>query len=309
MQGVISPPPPACFPPDPYAQPELGLAPEECWFYHTIDIPEYGTMVGQWDLRPGVDDYLGRIDLAGKRVLEFGTASGFLCFNMEQRGADVVALDLAPDAPWDVVPLSRYPDLDHFLQHKRDISARMRNGYWLCHEAFESQARVVYGSVYQVPAAIGPVEVCTFGSILLHLRDPFLALANGLRLTRETVVVTEVLDDIGGQAPTDAPVKPTFRQRARRKLGLLAGGALVQPVQPLPLQRLMVDPCDLNNLETWWTFSPAILEQYLAILGFEDTRIATHQQLFQGQQRKLFTIVGRRTQPMPKRLDGPYPWF
>ena len=53
-----------------------------------------GKIIGLWDLRQTVDDYLGRIDFAGKRVLEIGPASGFLTIEMERRGADVVAVEL-----------------------------------------------------------------------------------------------------------------------------------------------------------------------------------------------------------------------
>src|SRR5207245_5263747 len=69
---------------------------------------------------------------------------------------------------------------------------RLRNSYWFGHEALGSSARVVHGRIYEVPAAIGPVDVAFFGSILLHLRDPLLALANGARFARETVVVTDL---------------------------------------------------------------------------------------------------------------------
>jgi hypothetical protein len=37
-----------------YAQPRSVTDPESCIFYHTIDIPGYGTMKGEWDLRRGV---------------------------------------------------------------------------------------------------------------------------------------------------------------------------------------------------------------------------------------------------------------
>ena len=47
---------------------------------------------------------MGKVDLRGKRVLEMETASGFLCFYMESKGAEVVAYDLSPDHLWDIVP-------------------------------------------------------------------------------------------------------------------------------------------------------------------------------------------------------------
>ena len=45
------------------------------------------------------------------------------------------------------------------------------------------------------PELVGPVHVATFCNVLLHLRDPFLALQQILRLTTETVIMTETIAD------------------------------------------------------------------------------------------------------------------
>jgi hypothetical protein len=66
----------------------------------------------------------------------------------------------------------------------------LNNAWWLAHEVFKSNARVVYGTVYDLPPGIGSVDIATFGSILLHLRDPFLALQNAASLARESIIVT-----------------------------------------------------------------------------------------------------------------------
>src|SRR5438046_10691371 len=87
-----------------YAEPRTVTDLEDCYFYHSMEIPGYGLVEGPWDLRGGVDDYLGGVDLRDKRVLEIGTASGFLCFTMEGRGAEGVASDLSDDHSWDVGP-------------------------------------------------------------------------------------------------------------------------------------------------------------------------------------------------------------
>ena len=51
--------------------------PADCSFYHTMEVPGHGLVTGPWDLRGGVDDYLGKVAFAGQRVLEIGPASGF----------------------------------------------------------------------------------------------------------------------------------------------------------------------------------------------------------------------------------------
>jgi hypothetical protein len=38
---------------------------DECYFYHTTDLPGHGVRRGDWDLRDGVRDYLGNVSFAG----------------------------------------------------------------------------------------------------------------------------------------------------------------------------------------------------------------------------------------------------
>ena len=59
---------------------------DDCFFYHTLDLPGIGLVEGQWDLRGRFDDYIGDVDLRDKTVLDVGTANGFLTFEAEKRG-------------------------------------------------------------------------------------------------------------------------------------------------------------------------------------------------------------------------------
>ena len=56
-----------------YTEPRTVTKLADCLFYHSMDIPGYGSVDGAWDLRGTVDEYLGGIDLEGKEVLEIGT--------------------------------------------------------------------------------------------------------------------------------------------------------------------------------------------------------------------------------------------
>lgn len=69
------------------------------------------------------------------------------------------------------------------------------NAYRLGHSLLNSRARLVHGTVYAIPETVGLVDITTFGSILLHVRDPFLALQQAAQITKETIVITEVLDN------------------------------------------------------------------------------------------------------------------
>jgi len=257
-----------------YAEPLLIADVRDCGFYHTMEIPGHGLVEGQWDLRPGIDRYLGNVSFAGKRVLDVGTASGFLTFHVERAGAEVVSYDLSPDDPWDVVPFAG-TDLAAYVAERRTAIRKLNNGYWLCHRAVGSRARLAHGTLYAMPRALGPVDVAICGSILLHTRDPFAALQNVTTLTSETIIVTDLM--------------------LRRQLLSSWLGRWRRPHMTfLPRMRTR-EPKD-----TWWILSPELVSAFLAVLGFEDTTVTTHWQLFGGRKRLLYTVVGRRTKPAPR---------
>jgi SAM-dependent methyltransferase len=244
-----------------------------------MEIPGHGLVTGEWDLRAGVEDYLGHVQLRGKRVLEIGTASGFLCFHMERAGAEVVSYDLAPDRDWDLVPFARLDLLPSRAWRKEHVE-RVKNGYWYAHHAHGSRARVVYGTVYDVPLEIGSVDVSTFGSVLLHVRDPFLALQSALRLTRETVVVTELLQPPG-------------------LLDRLLGR------HDRPAMEFLPDAAKCRPEETWWRMPSGVLQAFLAVLGFERSTVTHHTQAYKGRSKPLYTVVAHRTHGSPAPMVSP----
>jgi hypothetical protein len=252
-----------------------------------MDLPGHGHIKGEWDLRHGLKDYLGRVPFEGKRVLELGTADGFISFQIEREGADVVSYDLSEDVQWDVVPYARtLPSSRRRSEDGNWVATaegfkkgirRLNNAYWFCHRAYDSNARAVYGNVYSVPAEIGKVDITTFGAILLHTRDPFAALASPLRLTRETVIVTE----------PRARLSPP--RAISRLTNLLPSGLRRPSMRFLPEWRTGKDP------DGWWQLSPELIEAFLGVLGFERTETSYHSQLYKGRPRRMFTVVGHRT--------------
>src|SRR5438128_10933095 len=132
----------------------------------------YGVIEGRdWDLRGGVDEYLGKVDFAGQRVLEIGPASGFLTFEMEKRGAEVVSVEVTAEHSWDFVP---YPAkrLEEVFGPRRIVMQQLKNSYWFSHAAHQSRAKVYYGDVYNLPDSLGQFDIAVMGSVLLHGRDP-----------------------------------------------------------------------------------------------------------------------------------------
>lgn len=245
---------------------------DSCEFYHVMDNPEGGVWGGKWDLRDNIDAYLGYTSFSGKTVLDVGTASGYLCFEMEKRGAEVTAYDIAPDGDWDIVPFVQHDHKTNSMEFRSYVE-RFKNAFWFAHARLHSRAKCAYGSVYDIPDTIGRFDLAVFGCILLHLRDPFRALENGLRLTKDTVVITDLV--------------PT-------KLYDSKGN-----VADVPYMEFLPDFKTLENKEAWWLLSPRIIQQFIGVLGFEESRILYHTQFLNGHEMQLYTVVGTRTCGQP----------
>lgn len=248
----------------PYASPRQIHSLDDCYFYHTMDVPGYGTVKGEWDLRGRVDDYLGNFDFSGRRVLDIGAASGILSFHIEQQGADVVSFDLSEDHDWDIVPF-HVNDRDAARTERRAHLRRINNSYWLCHRAYRSRARMVHGRAYAIPASIGTVDVAVFGSILLHLRDPFLALENGTRLAREAVIVSDI--------------SPYGRLASRFKRS----------------PRFMPKSMEPNGIQDgWFRLPPLLVQEYLSILGFKNSEVSWNRYRYGAGMRSIYSVIARR---------------
>jgi hypothetical protein len=230
----------------------------ECLFYHTMDLPGVGTVHGEWDLRHDLGRYLGGENLSDKLVLEIGPASGCLTFHMETMGANVTAVDVDETTAWDIVPRSGLNIADA-LTTRRAGARLLRNGFWFAYKQFHSRARVVYTNVYDLPPDIGNFDVAVLGMVLLHLRDPLLALSKCAEYAN-TLIVTE----------------------------LLPSGLSDQPVCRL------LPSLDNPTYDTWWSISPAFLVQFLQVLGFPRIAVSSHSALFRGSDYPLYTVAASR---------------
>lgn len=268
---------------DLYARPHDVESVADCYFYHSMEIPGHGEVTGEWDLRGDEHRYLGGADLNGKRVLELGAASGFLTTYMERQGAEVVAYDLSTKHSWDVVPFAAN-DAAEFGEIYGEHLRKLNNGFWLNHKAQNLSARLVHGTVYTVPEAIGQVDVATFASILLHLRDPFLALQTSLRLVRDTVIVTDVypaseyhlVGDFVDAPDSDVPTP------------------LPPEAHGQPKATFLPQFWDQAYGDTWWHLSPETVRRWVGVLGFEKSEITYHHAYAGGKRTLLYTVVAHR---------------
>jgi SAM-dependent methyltransferase len=231
----------------------------DCIFYHVMEIPGHGLVEGQWDLRGGEDDYLGRTNLNGRRVLEIGPASGYLTFHMELKGADVVAVELGPDQSWDIVPVAAALPED-VARERSEVMAKLRNGFWFSYERFSSRARVHYGNAADLPRELGRFDVAVIGSVLRHARDP-LGIVEACARISDRLVITE---------PDDSQLRG------------------------VPVVRL-VPVADAPRTDVWWQFTPELFVEFSSLLGYQTAELSFHEQSYVAtgvrDRVRMFTVV------------------
>ena len=149
---------------------------KELGWYHTLELTPELTTAGMFDLRPYVDRYGIPADLTGKRALDIGTWDGFWAFELERRGADVVALDVDAESELDFPPRRR-PST--FRTEPRG------EGFHVAKHLLGSSVERVDCNVYRAtPELLGTFDLVFCGTMLLHLRDQLLALERICSLVR-----------------------------------------------------------------------------------------------------------------------------
>jgi SAM-dependent methyltransferase len=244
--------------PELYALPRLNLTLEDCFFYHVMDLPGYGPTGAGWDLRDGVDDYLGRFDFRSKRVLEIGPASGLLTIEMERRGGQIVAVEVTDDPGWDFVPFPAEM-LAPEMQSRRQIMHALKNSWWFVHGLFNSSAKMHYGTAYDLPEGLGQFDVALLASVLTHTAAPLRIIEQCARRSNSIIIAETFRPDLEGR-----PV------------------CLLNPSM------------ENKDWGTWWYFSTDFFRQYLAVLGFRTQDLLLHSQKYHDNMVPLFTLVARR---------------
>lgn len=170
-------------------------------WYHTLELGPQLVTSGWFDLRPYVPLYGLPERMDGMRALEVGTWDGFWAFEMERRGAEVVALDLDDERELDWPPRRRpagHPE------------SRRGEGFEMAREILGSRVERVVLSIYDAdPGRLGTFDVVLCGSVLIHLRDQLLALERIAEMCRGLFISAEEYDRLAGLVPF-----PVSRYRA-----------------------------------------------------------------------------------------------
>ncbi|HET9323260.1 MAG TPA: class I SAM-dependent methyltransferase [Gaiellaceae bacterium] len=222
---------------------ELGGAVAGIRWHQTIELPGGIRTPGIFDNPRGLQHVPLPPSLKGKRCLDVGTADGFWAFEMERRGADeVVAVD---------VPERELLDWPAFVDEEEwevvhDIGDH--KGFFLAKEALRSNVRLEELPVYDLRSEeVGEFDFAFVGSLLLHLRDPVLALASVRRVLRGELLSADTISPLlTALHPTqpiarlEGPGWPLWwilNLAGYRRLFPLAGFEVVQTGKPFLLKR------------------------------------------------------------------------
>jgi tRNA (mo5U34)-methyltransferase len=218
---------------EPISPIDLARQVDELAWYHTIELPGGIVTPGVYDHRGIVAKLPLPLSLRGSRCLDVASSDGFWAFEMARRGADeVVSIDLADTTKqdWRGSP-TELPTTG---------SGRAAKAFALCCRAFGYDIPRFDMSVYDVsPELLGTFDFVFMGNILLHLRDPFLALQRVRTVTGGELLSFEAISAIQ---------------------------TLLRPFTPSGQLGL---PSEANH---WWTPNLAGHKQMLEASGFEVTR-------------------------------------
>ncbi|MDA1311924.1 MAG: DUF1698 domain-containing protein [Acidobacteria bacterium] len=146
-------------------------------WYHSIELPDGQVLQGLLSIeqqKRRLEYFPLPRDLSGKRVLDIGTWDGWYAFEMERRGAEVMAIDNVEQPAFHV--------------------ARDR---------LNSKVEYRVMSVYDIsPDAIGRFDIVLFFGVLYHLKHPLLGLEKVCSVTNDMAFVESYVTDEAAGGPT-----------------------------------------------------------------------------------------------------------
>lgn len=198
-------------------------------WYHTIDLGHGVETPGFADHRAQLPHYALPASLAGKRVLDIATFDGYWAFEFERRGADeVVAIDIAKRTDMDC-PRWMLRDPESF-----DLVGGMGESFKVAKDILDSKVKRVECNVYDLdPEVHGMFDLVFISDVLIHLRDPQLAIERAYSVCKGELIIADVFSP-----ELDA-------------LGDIPAAQFVAPG------------------ETWWYPNVACLRQMMMTAGFE----------------------------------------
>ena len=162
-------------------------------WYHTLELAPGLVTPGYFDHRELAPKLPFPSSLAGKRCLDVGTFDGFWAFELEKRGSEnVVAADILDPMRWDW-PAGTKPETIDAIARRKDQG----RGFEVAARALGSKVQREELSVYDLdPDVHGMFDFVFMGSILLHLRDPILALEKAGAVCSGQLLSVDAIDPL-----------------------------------------------------------------------------------------------------------------
>ena len=294
------------------APPSDNISLNDCEWYHIMEIPGIeGLTDGVFDCRDDIGNILGNLDFKNKKVINLGPSTGYLSFESERRGADVTSIDLSIDSEErDWTPIA---DLDWKSNLKKFMAdeKRRRNAFWYAHKALDSKSKLIISHINNLPKEVEMYDIGIIFSVLLHIRDPFLALQRMCSHVNEKIVITEL-----GHYPTFfykfLPASTyifiknsiaRFKEKNSNLLNKLPNFINKRFFRKAPTLRFL--PEHVRIASKWWSWTPEAIIAMLKVLGFGKTKVNYHyykNPTSDGKFVKIwsFTVVAERTIPIEK---------
>jgi tRNA (mo5U34)-methyltransferase len=140
-------------------------------WYHSIELPDGSVILGHQSVeqqRKRLQQFHIPEDLTGKRVLDIGAWDGWYSFEMERRGATVLALDSA--------------------KNTRLLEARALLGSGIDYRV---------GDICRLTAwDLGTFDIVLFFGVLYHLKHPLLALENVCGMCRDMACIESFVTEV-----------------------------------------------------------------------------------------------------------------
>jgi SAM-dependent methyltransferase len=239
----------------------------ECEFYQSMDFPDGDSVIGAWDIRDGFDQYIGSYPIAGKTVLDVGTASGFLAFEAEKRGAHVTAIDALHPTEFERIPHAGSPyhlDRRAWAAENAKWFQGIKNGFWFARQKFASKVEMVYLPLAQLPFWVRRFDVVIAGAIIEHLANPVPVLADLAAMANEAVIIAFT------------PVDDTEEQTMRTL------NDWSNPVYDF----------------TWWILSRGLYRRVFSNVGFDvEFVVSVARHVASGEETRPTIIARRRASP------------
>jgi hypothetical protein len=239
---------------------------KECYFYHSIDLPDEPPINGEWDLRDKFGEYRRRRRFQGQERSRSRHRHRISRIQGRQHGARrVVAYELDELTSTDRVPFrnSAYirgkDQWSRALNYKLD---RQKRGFWYAWHSLKSSVEVSYGSIQKLLSEEDRFDIVLAGALMDHVADPVTAIGACCRLADETVIVAFIAMD-----PCDEP--------------------LMRPLIPWETAK--------NNY-AWWLLSAGLYNLVFANMGFSVEYLPCSID-FNGAAVPRQTILARRIRP------------